>query len=390
MHSVAWICAKLIFIGLIGAMAVDMYVPSMPYIGSEFTVSDAAVKYSITLYLITYALGQLCFGPLSDSLGRKKILVASVAVGFLGSLLCYLSQDIAQLYVGRLLQGLGYSAIAVISPVIARDVLTDKQFAQAGSIISMIFGVGPVVSPIIGAYIDHWLGWRMVFGVIAIYTILVLFIIGFLIPESHSQQCRQPLHIKVIMRTWLSILSNKIFLTNTICKSLAYTGFIVFYTVTPFMLQQHLSLTAVEYGWVTLGLSGMIFLAKFINTLLLRYMDIDKIIYYATYIIALAGLLLLLFAEFHVYNVMSVIGPFMVFGVGAGFLFSNTTIAAFKPFKSVSSGSVSALLSGLQLLSAFVGSVIAAHLGMQTLMPLALLMALMGAAVVVQYKLLAK
>jgi DHA1 family 2-module integral membrane pump EmrD-like MFS transporter len=379
------LCGLLLFIGLVGTMAIDMYVPSLPYISRDFSISSELAKYTITFYLISYGVGQLIYGPLSDSFGRKGVLLITAVIGFMGSLLCVTAPSISMLYVGRFLQGAGYSGVSVVGPVIARDVLNDKRFAQVASVLSLIFGLGPVCSPVLGGYIDYLFGWRMVFGVISIYTLLVMLLIIFVIPETHDKNNRSLFHVTVVLKTWRSIITNKIFITNMLCKSLAFTGFIVFYTVTPFMFQNHLGLNSVQYGWITLGLTGAILSAKLTNMLTLNYISIEKLNFFSTALLAFSGGLLLLFALLNAYSLAAILIPFTLFGIGSGFLFSNTTAAAFKPFKGVSSGSVSGLLSGLQLLSAFLGSAIAAHLGLKSLMPLGVFMAVLGVSVLAQY-----
>lgn len=380
-----FLSSLLIFIGLIGPMTIDMYVPSLPYIAKSFAVSNIAVKYTITIFLISYSLGQLIYGPLIDSFGRKRILLTAVIIGLLGSVLCFIAPSITILYLGRFLQGAGYSGISVAALVIARDVLNDKHFAQISSILSLIFGLGPICSPIIGGYIDYLFGWRTVFEFITIYTVLVLLLIFLLVPETHEKTNRTIFKLKNIITTWQFIFSNKVFIRNTFSKSIAYTGFIVFYTVTPFMLQNHLGLNSIQYGWVTLALTGAILLAKLCNTFMLNRVSIEKINFASICLLAFASCLLLLLALLGFYSITAILIPFMIFGLGSGFLFTNATVAAFKPFKNLSSGSVSGLLNGLQLLSAFIGSAIAAHLGLKSLLPLGIFMSILGVLALVQF-----
>ncbi len=383
--NIFWFCALLVFIGMTGSLTIDMYVPSMPSIAHAFSTSSTAIKDSITLYLVTYGLGQLFYGPIADCFGRKKIVLLAVIVGLLGSLCCFYSSSITLFYLGRVLQGAGYAAIAVSAPAMARDVLTDKQFAQAGSILSMVFGLGPVLSPLLGSYISHYFGWRMVFEVISLYSFLVFLAIVFLIPETQDKKDRHQFHIVPILKTYYEIFKHPVFLANAMSKSIAYTGFMVFYTVTPFMLQGHLHLTTVQYGWVTLALTLTILLAKMVNTFILNVVNIEKLIFYSTILLAFSGLLLLVVALTGAYSLYAILIPFMVFGIASGFLFSNTTVVSYQPFKGKAAGSVSGLLSGLQLISAFVGAFIAAHLGLSTLLPLGIFMTLITALVLWQY-----
>ncbi len=378
-------CSIIIFIGMIGSLAIDMYVPSMPGIANTFATTAVAVKLSITLYLLAYAIGIFFYGPIIDSFGRKPVILVAITVGLIGSILCFLSDSITTLYIGRFLQGAGFAAINVAAPAMARDIFDDKQFAQVSSILSMFFGLGPIFSPIIGSYIDHYFGWRTVFSVLSVYSILVILVVIFAIPETHEEEQHHVFHIKPILKTYWNIAKNNIFLANTLSKSVAYAGFMIFYTVTPFMLQKYMGLTVLQYGWITLALTGAIFITKFINTIALAYVDVDKIIFLSIIMLAIAGSLLLLFGILGYYSLFTLLLPFMLFGIGSGFLFSNTMAAAFKPFKGKASGSVSGLLNGTQLFAAFIGSAIAAHLGITSLLPLGILMAVMSIGVVVQY-----
>lgn len=377
-------CAALVLIGLIGSLTIDMYVPVMPDVARSLGVSATAIKLSLSYYLVPYAFGQLFYGSLSDCFGRKRILLPAIIIGVIGSASCATASTITHFYMGQVLQGAGFSAIGAIAPAMARDVFDDIKFAQVGSILSLVFGLGPIFSPIFGSYIGHFFGWHMIFIIISIYSLFAIFII-FFVTETHDKKHRHVFHIVPILKTYFRILTDAIFLKNTLSKSAAYTGFIVFYTVTPFMLQDHLKLTVIQYGWVTLTLTSSILLAKLVNTLLLKYVDINRIIFLSTLVLLFASSLLLALSLFNFYSVTTIVVPFIIFGVGSGFLFSNATVAAFHSFKKVAAGSVSGLLNGLQLLSAFVGSAISAHLGITSLLPLAIFMCCMSLLTVTQY-----
>jgi MFS transporter, DHA1 family, 2-module integral membrane pump EmrD len=378
-------CALLVFIGLTGSLSIDMYVPAMPAMAHALSASPTDIKLSLSLFLIPYALGQMFYGSLSDCIGRKKVLIPAVALGMLGSLLCAYMPHLMSFYAGRILQGAGFSAIGAIAPAMGRDAFDDIRFAQIGSILSMVFGIAPIFSPILGSYISHSYGWAVIFYVITVYALLVIMISALWLPETHDTKNRHTFHITAILKTYGRILKNHMFLKNTFAKSAAYTGFIAFYTVTPFMLQHHLHVSTIAYGWFTLALTGSILLAKLVNTLLLGFIDIHRLIFLSLCTLVLSTLLLLTFALFGLYSVSAVVIPFMLFGVASGFLFSNTTVASFHSFKKTAAGSVSGLHSGIQLFCAFAGSLIAAHLSTATLMPLAIFMGLISASGLMQY-----
>lgn len=378
----------LLFMGMIGSLSTDMYVPSLPIIAKTFKASDNAVQYTLASYLVAFGICQLFYGTLVDCFGRSKILIFALALGAFGTMLCVVSADIISFIIGRIFQGAGFAAISVSAMAMARDLLDDKKFTQLGSILSLGFGLGPLVSPVIGSYIDEYFGWTMVFIIQFVYAVLILLTLVFFIPETQKLEDRQVFHIKPIISLYMKIIQNKVFLQNALCKSIAFTGFMVFYTVTPFMLQNNLHLSTTQYGWLTLGITFTILLGKFLNTLVLKYFQIEKVIWVFSLVLLFACFLLFIFALFKSYSILAIMLPFSIFGFASGFLFANTTIVAFKPFKSIGSGSVSGLLNGSQMLAGFIGTMIAAHLALATLMPLAIFMLIMGVLAVGQYFLL--
>ena len=383
--DIVFFCSLLVFIGIIGSITTDMYIPSMPIIASSFHTSSLAVKFTITLYLASYAAGMLFYGPIADSFGRKPTLIIATLIGIMGCLFCTFADTIQILYIGRLLQGAGFSAISLSMPALARDVLNNKQFAQTGSILSLAFGLGPILSPVIGSYIAHLLGWRAIFAATTLYSIIILLILLFIMPETLHISKRRVFHIKPILKTYKCILSNTVFIKNVLCKSVSFAGFIVFYTATPFLFQNHLGLTPIQYGWITLTLTGATLISKFINSIILRYVSLNHIIMSAVIILNLSSLLLLGLALLQYYSTAAAVIPFALFGFGSGFLFSNTTVAAFQPFKGSAAASVSGLISGIQLLSGFIGSAIAAHINLSTLLPLGIFMSVISILCMIQY-----
>lgn len=205
-------CMLLILTGLIGSLSIDMYVPAMPAVAKYLLVSAKTIKLSLSLYLVPYALGQLFYGPLSDCFGRKRILLPAIALGMIGSACCAIAANSATFYAGRMLQGAGFSAIGATIPAMARDVFSDKKFAQISSILSLVFGLGPIFAPILGGYINHWFGWHKIFIMISYYALLVITLVFFFIPETHNKNNRHTFSITAIAQTYTHILKNTVFL----------------------------------------------------------------------------------------------------------------------------------------------------------------------------------
>lgn len=384
-----YFCCLIIFMGMIASLATDMYVPSLPFIATSFSATATAVKWTITFYYISFAFGQLCYGPLMDSFGRKNVVLIALIVGVAGSVLCARAPSLAALYVGRLFQGAGFASTGVAAMSIARDVLSHQRFMEVGSILSTVFGLGPVISPIIGAYVEHAMGWRMTFVIQSGYAALSFLLIVVLLSETHPPDQRHIFHIKPISKAYFTIIRNHFFLGNILAKAVAMAGFVIFYSITPFMLQDHLGVSVVAYGWITLALSGAILISKLLNTYLLRRINIDSIIWAAILILLTGCVLLLIFALLQWFNLFVILFPFSLVGIAAGFLFSTTTTQAFKPFTGMAA-SISGLMGFICLFATMLASAVASHVSNSSLLPLSVLMISLAAIATVGYYFLAR
>ena len=174
-------------------MGIDLIAPSLPAISQYFQVSAVMTKNLITLYLLGYALGNFFIGFLSDSFGRRKFLIAGVAVFVLASLLPIYFLNIYVLLCARFLQGFMIAGVAVIARAILSDVLTTKRLMQTTPMLATMWGIGPVVGPVIGGYLQFYFDWQACFYFFAVFGFIGLIAVSCIIPETHFQ--RQDLNL---------------------------------------------------------------------------------------------------------------------------------------------------------------------------------------------------
>ncbi len=372
--KVIFSCILLILVGLTGSLSIDMYAPAMPAIAKTLGVSATAVQWSLSLYALVSLIGLFTYGALSDCFGRKRILLVGLSVGVFGAAICAMATTIHLFYLGRVLQGLGLAVVPSVLPAVSRDLFSGKLFQQVASIVSVAFGLGPVFSPLIGSYVSHVYGWHEIFMVLAFYALMAMLVVAFFLGETHDKEKRSTFNLKPMLRNYGMIITNPIFFKNMFAKAVAWMSFLVFYTASPFMLQEHLHMNMLHYGSVTLAITGAIFLSKVINTFLLNIMDVNAIVRMSLWIMVFGAALLLGFGIAGYYSVATIVGPFIIVGFASGFLFSNTMAASFQGFRGVSSGSVAGLLNGTQVLVGFLGSATAAHISINSLWPLGTLM----------------
>ncbi|WP_108650524.1 MFS transporter [Dongshaea marina] len=361
------LCTLLIFMGLLGSAATDMYVPSLPQISQSFSAEPSSVQLSISLYLIAFAMGQLLYGPLLDRFGKRRGALRVLWLGCFGALLSAVATKLWILNLGRFLQGTGFSAISVAVPAIARD----QRFARTASLLSVIFGLGPLLAPIIGGYISHLYGWQLIFTLIFCYSLLVLFALTWMKDDPSTQPNLASAGWAELRHSYHQILSHRQFVANALAKSLAFSGAMVFFSISPFVLHKQFQLNAVSYGWFTLSLSATILLAKIANSLLIGRLTLHQLNGIALIFINLAPIALLAISLPNTQSLPALLIPLALFGSGAGLLFSNTTSAMFLPFPKTWGGRVAGLAGMIQMLSAFSGTMIATCVGTDTFIPLA-------------------
>ncbi len=177
--------AILIAISAVGPLALNIFMPSMPGLQKEFGVSYGVVQLTLTLYLIGMAACQLVYGPMSDRVGRRPMLLGGLSVFVVASLIAALAPSIEYLIGARLLQALGGAAGIVLARAMVRDVFDRETSASVISYITMAFVVAPMVAPALGGFLDTRFGWRADFWLLTVLGALVLASAWVWLPETH-------------------------------------------------------------------------------------------------------------------------------------------------------------------------------------------------------------
>lgn len=180
-----WLIGVLGFITAIGPLSIDMYLPAMPGLGREFGVEPAAVQYTLSVFFIGLATGQLTYGPLSDRYGRMPILYFGLSLYLASSLVCALTGSIDGLIAARLFQGFGAASAPVMARAIVRDRFAGNEAASVMSFVVMVMAAAPLVAPLLGSLFLKIASWRGIFLFVAFYAVLGLFILRLQLAESH-------------------------------------------------------------------------------------------------------------------------------------------------------------------------------------------------------------
>ncbi len=254
----------------LGPATVDMYLPALPQLADEFLTSTASVQATLTGSLVGMALGQFLIGPLSDTLGRRRPLLAGVAVHVLSSLAMIAAPSIGALMALRVLQGFGAASGAIIAMAIVRDLFVGRGASTMLSRLVLVTGIAPVLAPAVGGFMLGFTGWRGIFLVLASVSLVVIVLCGFALPETLPPERRIPAAPRAMAATVGGLLRDRVYVGALLTQAFMFAASFSYVSGMAFILQDGYGLSASEFGYLfSAGTFGMIAMSQ-VNPLLLR------------------------------------------------------------------------------------------------------------------------
>lgn len=368
----------LILLGSLTAFAplsIDMYLPALPAIGRSLAATASQTQLSLASFFLGFALGQAFYGPISDRYGRKPPLYGSLGLFAAASLGCALAQNIQALIAFRFLQAIGACAGAVIARAMVRDLYEPREALRVFSQLMLVFGVAPMLAPVLGGFLLELAGWRSIFLTLAALGILALAGIHFRLPESHHRGRRLPaLSPGLILRGYASILRSRRFAGFALCGGAAMSAMFAYIAGSPFVFIDLYRFTPNAFSWL-FGINAFgLIAASQANVLLARRFGAAAVMRAVLLVQVLAVAALVAAALSHDGRVLFIAGPLFVFVASLGLLLPNATASAMEPFRE-NAGAASALLGTLQFSLAAVSASLTGAFADGTALPMAAVMA---------------
>lgn len=244
----------------------QIYLTCLPSIASHFSAPHFLVQWAFTGNLLCFGLSQLFYGPLSDYYGRKNCLLFGLWLALVGNSICLLASNIAMLFFGQLMVGLGSGACSVIPRVLSRDILPDSRLIKAIASMSIASTIATAIAPILGGFLQKCFGWQSVFLCLVGITIVILLLVTFFITET-IKIGNAPIAARKIIANYGKLFLNNSFLVYVIINSCAYSVIIIYLILSPFLFQNLLhnsiSQNSFIYLFCAVGyLMGNIFVHK--------------------------------------------------------------------------------------------------------------------------------
>ncbi|MEC5162404.1 MULTISPECIES: multidrug effflux MFS transporter [unclassified Janthinobacterium] len=254
------LATMLALLAMLGPFSIDTYLPAFPAIQASLNASAIEVQQSLTVYMLAFAGMVLWHGALSDSFGRRNLILISLALFAIGTLGCAAASTVHYLWAFRVLQGVSAGAGVVVGRAIIRDLYSDAPAARLLSMVTMIFSIAPAIAPIMGGWIVKLLDWRAIFLFLFAYTLILLWFCYKRLPETLPPHLRQPFNPHYIARNYRQILSAPLFHMKAGVTAFNFAGLFLFITAAPVMLPRHLHLGPDQFGWLFIPAVSGIFL----------------------------------------------------------------------------------------------------------------------------------
>ncbi|WP_288414802.1 multidrug effflux MFS transporter [uncultured Acinetobacter sp.] len=209
-YSIAWIMLLALLTAL-GPLSIDMYLPALPQMASDFGTTTRMVANTLPAYFLGLAIGQLVYGPISDRIGRKAPLYVGLTLYVVASALCVLAQDEWSLILARLVQALGGCVGVVIARAAIRDRLDVQGSAQAFSSMMIVMGIAPIAAPALGAMVLEFFHWQAIFWLLALIGCVCLLCIHFFFDETLAPEKRLKLSPYQVVTLYAAIFKDTSF-----------------------------------------------------------------------------------------------------------------------------------------------------------------------------------
>lgn len=286
-------------LSMLTPLAIDMYLPSFGDIAQDLSVPKEQIQTTLALFTLGFAFGMLLWGPLSDSFGRKLMILIGVLVAAFIALMLTQVDNIIHFYFLRFLQGFFGSAPAVVAGALLRDLFNKEAFSKMMSMVMMVTMIAPLVAPILGGYLADQFHWHSIFYLLSGLGFLSAFLVGFRIPESLPKERRIPLDLMGVLRNYRAVGTNKRVLGYIFTNAFSYSGMFCFLTSGSLVYTGVYGVAPKNFGYFFILNIGVMMVATFLSGRLVGKLGTERILRIGLLIQLIAGLWLALCALFH-------------------------------------------------------------------------------------------
>ena len=345
-------------LSMLTPLAIDMYLPSFGSIASDLHVSKERIQTTLALFTMGFAVGQLLWGPLSDSYGRKPTIIVGVIVAAVIALWLTQVGELYHFYILRFLQGFFGSAPAVVAGALLRDLFNKEAFSKMMSMIMLVTMVAPLVAPILGGYIADWFHWQAIFYLLTVLGLLAALLVWLRIPESLPKERRIPLDIIGVLRNYRTVATNRKVLGYIFTNAFSYSGMFCFLTSGSLVYTGVYGVAPKNFGYFFILNIGVMMIATFLGGRFVGRLGTERILRIGLWIQLIMGIYLAFCAFFHWGLWPSAIGVALYVGM-VSIVSSNANAAVLELFPRTA-GTANSLIGMFRFaIGAIIGAILA-------------------------------
>lgn len=333
---------------MVSALSIDAYLPSFHAIGHEFALSMAVVQQSLSIYLFPFAVMALFHGTLSDSFGRRPVMLVMLAIYTLASLGAACAGNFGWLLVCRALQGVSAGAGTVIGRAMLQDRYAGAEAQRAMAQLTAVFALSPALAPVLGGWLQSTLGWRSVFLFLTTFAALLLVLCWRCLPETLPEEGRQPFRLRPILRGYMHTASHPRFILLGLAPALAFSGMALYIGAASPFVMHILGRSENGFAWLFFPLIAGLVAGSGLSARLASGRDPKRATRVAYgLLLGASGSAMLYYGLFNV-SVPWAVLPIFLYAAGVGAVTPGPTLAAMDIF-SGQRGLASSLLAFLQM-----------------------------------------
>lgn len=269
-NSSAGLVVILGLLAMLMPLSIDMYLPALPQIAREFGVSAGSVQMTLNLYILGFALGQLIYGPLADSFGRKPVIAVGTLIFAVAAAACALAQTIDQLIFMRLLHGLSAAAGSVVISALMRDSYSKEEFSRMMSFVMLVTTIAPLLAPILGGWMLLLWNWHAIFWAISLAAVVTTLLVVTQIKETLPHDKRQKFNMRTTLRNFLSLFRHKRVFSYMMASGFSFAGMFSFLNAGPFVYIELNHISPQDFGYYFALNVVFLFLMTLLNSRCVR------------------------------------------------------------------------------------------------------------------------
>ncbi len=285
-----WVPVVLLILLIVGWSELDLYAPAFPQMMHHFGTNAQVMQWTLSLNFFGFFCSSLLCGSLSDSYGRRPLLIAGSLLFVLGSGLCMFAPNISSILLGRFIQGVGVGAPLTIALAVIGDIYQGEKQARLLSVMNTTVTIVMAAAPIAGVYLTDEFGWRSTFVVTGLGALFGAVMVALLLPETHYN--REPFRMRQMAANYFSLLGNRLFMAATLSMSFLAACYFMFIGMAPLLFMEALGVPLKQYAFYQGSVVGAFAAVSLAIPTLMNHFNVNQMLRVSLWLSLLASVVL--------------------------------------------------------------------------------------------------